>query len=76
MRRFFRYPFVLSVCLLLAAPAVFAQTTGDIQGAVTDADGKPLPGVTVEATSSANLRSSRSHSGSPVGISEGNTPVA
>ncbi len=47
-----RYLLVLSACfLLLAAPAVFAQTTGDIQGTVTDADGKPLPGVTVEAVS-------------------------
>jgi outer membrane receptor protein involved in Fe transport len=53
MRKTSRYSCVLSVCLLLAAPAVFAQQTGDIQGAVTDADGKPLPGVTVEATSPA-----------------------
>ena len=36
--------------LLLAVPTVFAQQTGSISGRVT-ADGQPLPGVTVEASS-------------------------
>ena len=30
---------------------VFAQTTGEIQGTVNGTDGRPLPGVTVEASS-------------------------
>ena len=49
-----RYRFIVffSVCLLIT-PLAFAQTTGDIQGTMTDADGKALPGVTVEATSPA-----------------------
>jgi outer membrane receptor protein involved in Fe transport len=38
---------------LLAASAVVAQTTGRIEGTVTDKDGAPLPGATVTATSSA-----------------------
>ncbi len=59
-RRFSQYVWVLSASLLLvlAAPAVFAQTTGDIQGTVTDSAGQPLPGVTVEATS-PNLQGTR-----------------
>jgi len=36
---------------LLTAPVVTAQTTGEIQGTITDAGGSPLPGVTVEAAS-------------------------
>ena len=43
---------LLSLCFLLIVPAlVFAQTTGRIEGTVTDQNGGPLPGVTVEATS-------------------------
>lgn len=38
---------------LLAASAVVAQTTGRIEGTVTDKDGAPLPGATVTATSPA-----------------------
>ena len=38
-------------CLLLVSPIVSAQTTGTIRGTITDADGKALPGVSVEATS-------------------------
>ena len=36
---------------LLAAPLVFAQTTGDIRGQVKDSNGAALPGVSVEARS-------------------------
>ena len=40
--------------LLLAFPAtVPAQTTGNIEGTITDTSGATLPGVTVEATSSS-----------------------
>ena len=37
--------------LLLSASAVFGQTTGEITGIVNGTDGRPLPGVTVEASS-------------------------
>src|SRR5262249_26551476 len=49
-----RRPFrclALAVCLGAAASISLAQTTGNIDGRVTDASGAPLPGVTVEATS-------------------------
>ena len=39
------------VCLLLLASFVVAQTTGTIEGDVTDPNGGALPGVTVEITS-------------------------
>ena len=49
MKSVYRIGFVLSVCLLLVAPvAVLAQTTGTIEGAITDQSGAALPGVTVE----------------------------
>ena len=42
------------LALLLAAPAaVVAQSTGQVNGIVTDTTGAVLPGVTVEATSTA-----------------------
>ncbi len=45
--------------LLLIPPLlVFAQTTGTIEGTVTDQSGAPLPGVTVEITS-PNLQGTR-----------------
>ncbi|PYQ63415.1 MAG: hypothetical protein DMF54_16835, partial [Acidobacteria bacterium] len=56
-----RYRFVLAflVCLVSMMPlVVLAQTTGVIVGTVTDAEGKPLPGVSVEATS-PNLQGRR-----------------
>ena len=37
--------------LLPAATALYAQTTGDIHGRVTETSGTPLPGVSIEATS-------------------------
>jgi outer membrane receptor protein involved in Fe transport len=44
-----RFFSLLAVGLLLLAPiAVFAQTTGTIEGSVTDQSGSALPGVTVE----------------------------
>jgi hypothetical protein len=59
MKAGFRFAFVLSVCLLLLAPlAVFGQTTGTIEGTVTDQNGGALPGVTVEL-SSPNLQGAR-----------------
>ncbi len=49
MKSVYRIGLVLSVCLLLVAPvAVLAQTTGTIEGAITDQSGAALPGVTVE----------------------------
>ena len=44
--------------LLLVVPALPAQTTGTIEGQITDQAGAGLPGVTVEATS-PNLQGSR-----------------
>ena len=43
-----RWSTVLCLLLLVAPVAVLAQTTGTIEGAVTDQSGAPLPGVTVE----------------------------
>jgi hypothetical protein len=54
----FRFSLALSACLFLIAPVVFGQTTGEIQGTVSGTDGRPLPGVTVEA-SSPSLQGSR-----------------
>jgi hypothetical protein len=49
MKSVYRFSLVLAVCLLLVAPvAVLAQTTGTIEGTVTDQSGAALPGVTVE----------------------------
>ncbi|HEY2796489.1 MAG TPA: carboxypeptidase-like regulatory domain-containing protein, partial [Thermoanaerobaculia bacterium] len=52
-RRGGRSQFVLLAALLLlvATSVALAQTTGEITGTVTGTDGRPLPGVTVEATS-------------------------
>ena len=53
------YPVLRFVWLLLLCPAAFGQTTGNIEGRITDADGGPLPGVTIEAASSS-LQGTRS----------------
>jgi outer membrane receptor protein involved in Fe transport len=37
----------------LASPPLLAQTTGEMKGAVVDATGAPLPGVSIEARSAA-----------------------
>src|SRR5215468_7889026 len=63
-KRFFPGLLPLLVC---SAAASVAQTTGSIEGTVTDATGAPLPGVTVVATSSSlqGTRSTQSrHDGS------------
>ncbi len=54
----FRFTLFLAACLLVAPLAVFAQTTGTIEGSVTDQNGGSLPGVTVELAS-PNLQGSR-----------------
>jgi outer membrane receptor protein involved in Fe transport len=58
MKSGYRFTLVLSVCLLLLAPIVVAQTTGTIEGTVTDQNGGALPGVTVEINS-PNLQGAR-----------------
>ena len=58
MKSGYRFTLVLSVCLLLLAPIVVAQTTGTIEGTMTDQNGGALPGVTVEITS-PNLQGTR-----------------
>jgi hypothetical protein len=58
MKSGYRFTLVLSVCLLLLAPIVVAQTTGTIEGTVSDQNGGALPGVTVEITS-PNLQGQR-----------------
>ncbi len=56
----YRYPIALAVCLLLLVPvAAFSQTTGTVEGTVTDQSNSPLPGVTVELAS-PNLQGTRS----------------
>jgi hypothetical protein len=47
----------LSVAALVLAPGAFAQTTGAIEGKVTDAQGLVLPGVTVTLSGEAVLGS-------------------
>ncbi|HKF43269.1 MAG TPA: carboxypeptidase-like regulatory domain-containing protein, partial [Thermoanaerobaculia bacterium] len=42
---------VAALCLAGSAGVSIAQTTGNIDGRVSDVAGAPLPGVTVEATS-------------------------
>jgi hypothetical protein len=54
----YRIGLALAVALLLVAPLAVAQTTGSIEGTVTDQNGGALPGVTVDATS-PNLQGSR-----------------
>jgi hypothetical protein len=51
---------------LCVAAAVRAQTTGSIEGRITDSFGTPLPGVTVEATS-PNLQGTRTNVTQPDG---------
>src|SRR5262245_978781 len=54
MKAFHRFTLGLSICLLLLLPiALHAQTTGTVEGAITDQSGAPLPGVSVELSSPA-----------------------
>ena len=55
-----------ALVLLAAAAATRAQTTGSIEGRITDSSGAPLPGVTVEATS-PNLQGTRTSATQPDG---------
>ncbi len=48
MKSVYRFGLILSVCLTLLAPVVLAQTTGTIEGQITDQSGAALPGVTVD----------------------------
>ena len=50
-RRALRLTLACSSFLLLTLGVAVAQTTGDIEGSVTEISGGPLPGVTLEATS-------------------------
>src|SRR5215470_20089944 len=59
MKAFHRFSLGLAVCVLLLAPvALLAQTTGTVEGTITDQSGAPLPGVSVEL-SSPNLQGVR-----------------
>jgi hypothetical protein len=59
MKSVYRFSLVLSVCLLLLVPvALLGQTTGTVEGSITDQSGAALPGVTVEITS-PNLQGTR-----------------
>ena len=52
MKSVYRFTLALSVCALLLAPvALIAQTTGTVEGAITDQSGAPLPGVSIELSS-------------------------
>ncbi len=53
-----RFGMSLALCLLVLPLAVFAQTTGTVDGTVSDQSNAPLPGVTVELTS-PNLQGTR-----------------
>ena len=54
-----RLGLALSLCLVFLSPvALFAQTTGTVDGTITDQSNTPLPGVTVTLTS-PNLQGTR-----------------
>ena len=53
MVRFKRLSSLVFLFLLFSTTAVFAQQTGEVTGRVTAVDGSILPGVTVEARSTA-----------------------
>jgi len=60
IRRFPSIAIILLFCVGLAALPAFAQTGSSIAGIVRDSSGGVLPGVTVEASSSALIEGSRS----------------
>ncbi len=49
----YRLGLLFTVCLMAVTPLLRAQTTGEIRGQVKDSTGAVLPGVSVEAKSSA-----------------------
>jgi hypothetical protein len=52
MKSVYRFTLALSVCVLLLVPvALLGQTTGTVEGTITDQSGAALPGVTVEIAS-------------------------
>jgi outer membrane receptor protein involved in Fe transport len=51
MKSVYRFSLILAVCVLLVVPVAFAQTTGTVDGTITDQSGAALPGATVELTS-------------------------
>ncbi len=53
MRRLFTLFTLVAVAVVFAAPAEAQFARGGIQGAATDPDGVPLPGVTVTLTNPA-----------------------
>jgi len=54
--KFFKFFVLTLLCVCLITGSVFAQRqTGNIKGTVADADGSPLPGVTVEISSPSSL---------------------
>src|SRR5439155_25028371 len=57
----------LAVFFLLLSPSVFAQTTGNLNGKVTDSNGAVPPGVTVELKSAA-LQGTRSATSDREGV--------
>jgi hypothetical protein len=57
----------LVLILICVATPLIAQTTGVVVGTVTDTNGSPLPGVTVEARSAA-LQGSRVDTTDPYGV--------
>src|ERR1043166_9279500 len=57
--RMIRFRFFFAAAFLLSCSALLAQTTGNLEGKVTDPSGGALPGVTVEARSPA-LQGTRS----------------
>jgi outer membrane receptor protein involved in Fe transport len=65
--RGWRLFFAFASLLVCSAAIAFAQTTGDISGRVTDTSESPLPGVTIEATSSS-LPGSRITETGPDGV--------
>ncbi|HJZ13280.1 MAG TPA: TonB-dependent receptor, partial [Acidobacteriota bacterium] len=59
----------LVVCLLAISVAVWGQTTGgNIRGVVTDPEDKPLPGVTVTASSKALIGQTRTTFTNELGV--------
>ncbi len=48
MKQRFAWTLLVALVVGLCAPAIFAQSTGSVKGAVRDSEGKPIPAGTVE----------------------------